>query len=192
MGLLFLNSLKGLRKKKIQMLGIVLLVMLSTGIYVSMQSALDRMENKYYSYLDEQHVEHISVDYFIDYSKEVSLEELNYLLNHQFKNISSDEKTVINTYKCFLEGNECNTYNSSLFDNPAFNYSLDNIFVKYEADLYIKNKRLDELVPKYDFDYELERSKALKEDDTYVKLLSYDEEKNINKAYLIEGKLPSE
>ena len=45
MGLLFLNSLKGLKKKKIQMLGIILMVMLSTGIYVTMNTALDRMED---------------------------------------------------------------------------------------------------------------------------------------------------
>ena len=43
MNLLFLNALKGLKRKKVQMLGIVLMITLSTGIYVAMNSALDRL-----------------------------------------------------------------------------------------------------------------------------------------------------
>ena len=54
MKLLFLNSLKGLKHKKVQMLGIILLVMLSTGIYTAMTSSLDRMEEEYYQYLEKQ------------------------------------------------------------------------------------------------------------------------------------------
>lgn len=186
MSLLFLNSLKGLKKKKIQMLGIVLLVMLSTGIYVAMSSALDRMEDKYYDYLESQNVEHISVDYYIDYSKEVTLDDLNYLLSNQLSNITDEERNTLNVYKAYLE---TGTYNP--FDNKAYNYLLDNIFIKYEADLYIKSKKIGELVPKYDFEYELERSKALKEGKSLLKVLPYDASKNINRAYLIEGKFPT-
>ena len=189
MKLLFLNSLKGLKKKKIQMLGIVLLVMLSTGIYVAMSSALDRMEDKYYEYLESQNVEHVSVDYLIDYSKEVTVDVLNYLLNNQFSNLSSEEKSIILGYKGYL--NNPTNESENPFNNTAYNYIIDNIFVKYGADLYIKEKKLSELVPKYDFEYELEKSKALKEDDTYLKVLPYNKDKNINKAYLVEGKLPT-
>ena len=191
MKLLFLNSLKGLRKKKIQMLGIALLVMLSTGIYVAMQSALDRMEDRYYNYLEEQHVEHLSVDYFIDYSKEVTEDNLKHLLDNELSNITDEEKQVIDTYKCYLNKTCKSKMGTNPFDSPSFNYMIDNIFVKYEADIYIKNSKLDELIPKYDFEYELEKSKALKQDDTYIKLLPYDENKNINKAYLIEGRFPT-
>lgn len=188
MRLLFLNSLKGLKKKKIQMLGIALLVMLSTGIYVSMSSSLDRMETKYYSYLEEQHVEHISVDYYIDYSKEVTYDDLNYLLNNQLSNLTEEEQSIIDTYSAYL--NPLVDIGINPFDNPAFSYMIDNIFMKYGADLYIKDKKIGELVPKYDFEYELERNKSLKEDDTYLKVIPYDEEKNINKAYLIDGRFP--
>ena len=190
MKLLFLNSLKGLKKKKIQMLGIALLVMLSTSIYVAMQSALDRMEDKYYDYLEEQHVEHISVDYFLDYSKEVTEDNLNYLLTNQLSNMTEEESQMINSYKCYLN-ETCRQTIENPFDNQSYNYMIDSIFVKYEADLYIKNIKIGELVPKYDFEYELERSKALKEDDTYLKVLPYNKDKNINKAYLIEGRFPT-
>ena len=57
MRLLFINALKGLKKKKIQMFGIVMMVMLSTAVYVGMNSAIDRLEKRYYNYLDEQNVE---------------------------------------------------------------------------------------------------------------------------------------
>lgn len=187
MKLLFINSLKGLKKKKIQMLGIILLVMLSTGIYVAMQSALDRMENKYYDYLEEQHVEHISVDYRIDYAKKVSKEEMNYLLNNELSNLTEEEQQIIDIYGLYLD----KKLDFNPFDNVGFNYMLDNIFVKYKADIYIKDRRIGDLVKKYDFEYELEKSKALKEDDTYLKVLPYDSEKNINKAYLIDGRFPT-
>ena len=189
MKLLFLNSLKGLKKKKIQMLGITLLVMLSTGIYVAMCSSLDRMEDKYYSYLEEQKVEHISVDYYIDYSKEVTLDDLNYLLENNFQNISEEERYVLENYKYYL--NPLIELLENPFNNPAYNYILDNIFTKYDADKYIKNKKLDELANIYDFEYELETSKTLKEEDTYIKLIPYNENKKINKAYLVEGNLPT-
>lgn len=192
MKLLFLNSLKGLKKKKIQMLGIALLVMLSTGIYVAMQSALDRMEDRYYSYLEEQHVEHISVEYNIDYQNDITSNDMDYLLNHQFSNLTEEERTQINMYMCAANIYSCTIdYVGNPFDNPSFTYIVDNIFQKYEADIYIKSKKLTALEDKYNFEFELEKSKSLKEDDTYIKLIPYNKDKNINKAYLVEGKLPT-
>lgn len=188
MNLLFLNSLKGLKKKKIQMFGITLLVMLSTGIYVAMSSALDRMETKYYNYLETQNVEHISADYFIDYSNELTYDELNNLLETKLNDLNSEEQEIINTYKAYLNPLIDMLYNP--FDNIGFNYMLDNIFNKYDANLDIKEKQLNLLAKQYDFEYELEESKSLKEGDTYLKVLPYNKDKNINKAYLIEGRLP--
>lgn len=186
MNLLFLNSLKGLKKKKIQMLGIVLLVMLSTGIYVAMSSALDRMENKYYDYLENQHVEHLSIDYVLDYEKEITLDEFNYLKENYFNNITLEEEFILNNYENYLINNEINP-----FENPAFIYMLRSLFTKYKADLYLQGKRLDLLKDKYDFEYALEVSKSYKEDETYLKILKYDENKNINIPYLIDGRMPS-
>ena len=70
MGLLFINALKGLKKRKVQMLGIVFCIMLSAGIYTAMNTAVDRLEDKYYSYLKEQNVEDFAFTPKIDYSKD--------------------------------------------------------------------------------------------------------------------------
>ena len=50
MKLLFINSLKGLKNKKIQMFGIIVMVLLSIAVYVGMNTAIDTLEDKYYSY----------------------------------------------------------------------------------------------------------------------------------------------
>ncbi|HPF83569.1 MAG TPA: ABC transporter permease, partial [Bacilli bacterium] len=186
MRLLFLNSLKSLKKKKIQMLGIILLVMLSTGIYVAISSALDRMEDKYYDYLETQRVEHISVDYNIDYKEEVTKEDLNYLKEHELSNLNDEEKTVIDRYSYYLDHKDTD----DLFTNLSYPYILGNVFVKHQANEYIEKNKMDYLAEKYDFEYEMARSKTLKADDTYLKVLRYDEKNNINKAYIIEGRLP--
>lgn len=192
MRLLFINSLKGLKKKKIQMLGIIMMVMLSTAIYVAMSVALDRMEDRYYNYLEEQNVEYLSVDSYVDYTKDVSVADLNDLLKNKLSVLSETELAVINTYKCVLDESICVIdYLVNPLDNPMFIYSISSIFEKYEADLYIKEKKIDTIKDKYDFYYELDRSKTLKEDDTYVKVIPYNESKKINKAYLLEGKLPT-
>lgn len=183
MKLLFINSLKGLKKKKIQMLSVILMVMLSTGIFVAMQSALDRMEDCYYKYLENQKVEHISIDYKIDYEKDISLEDLNYLKENNFKNLTDEESIIIDKYTCILES-ICE------IDNQAFIYMVNNIFEKYEADIYIKTKGIEKIKDKYDFEFELEKNKTTKQDDTYIKLIPYDENKKINKVYLVEGKMP--
>ncbi len=186
MGLLFLNSLKGLKKKKIQMLGIILMVMLSTGIYVTMNTALDRMEDSYYEYLDNQHVEYLSVDSYIDFTKDVSLNDLNYLLKNELSNLTNEEAQIIDTYKCSLNNN-CPL---DPFKDVSFSYVVDKVFKDHGADNYIKSNKIRSLQAKYDFDFELDRSKSLSIDGTYVKVLPYDENKNINKAYLVEGQLP--
>lgn len=192
MKLLFLNSLKGLKRKKIQMLGIILMVMLSTGIYVAMTSALDRMEEDYYNYLEEQNVEYLSVDTIIDYKKDITKEDMDYLLSHEFSNLTEEENSIIQAYICAANIESCAIcYNEDPFSNIAFSYQIDSIFQKYEADLYIKTKKLSSIQEKYDFEFELDRSKSLKEEDTYIKVLPYDPDKNINKAYLIEGRLPT-
>ena len=61
MRLLFLNALKGLKRKALQMIGLIVLIMTSTGIFTMMNSSLDRMENMSYDYIEEQQVEHVSL-----------------------------------------------------------------------------------------------------------------------------------
>lgn len=182
MRLLFLNALKGLRKKKVQMFGIIFLVLLSTAVYTGMNSAIDRLENKYYSYLDEQNVEDISVGVNIDYMRDLTVADVDYMLTTSLKDITDEEKIVIENYKALL-------------NNPTFNvnviYGTKAVFDKYDALSYIEKKKLDNLTEKYDFYYERELSKVVQNGKHLLKVIPYDQNKKINKAYLIEGSFPS-
>ena len=98
MKLLFLNALKGLKKKKVQMFGIIFMVMLSTAVYTGMNSAIDRLEDKYYSYLDEQNVEDISIGVNVDLMNDISVSDVDQLLNNELKFITNEEKIIINSF----------------------------------------------------------------------------------------------
>lgn len=184
MNLLFLNAFKGLKKKKVQMLAIILMVFLSTGIYTAMNSALDRLENKYYDYLDEQNVEDFSFVPVIDYSKDITLEELNTLEQNELKNTTIEEKQIINIYKsCLVKVNESCSQNLYM--------GIQGIFEKYSAQYSIGNKKIDALTNKYDFKYNIEYSKFVSDDKYMIKAIPYNKDKEINKAYLVEGKFPT-
>ena len=182
MRLLFINAFKGLRNKKVQMASIIFMVMLSTGIYSAMSMALDCMEDRYYNYLDEQNVEYLSVDVNIDYKKDVSDELIKKL---EEKDLNEEEKQIIYMYKQALYNDPNN-----LLESEIFKLQLDSIFSKYDILLDLKQEKLDSYKDKYNYDYELDKSKTLKEDKTYLKIIPYNKSKNINKAYLVEGSLP--
>lgn len=180
MRLLLLNALKGLRKKKVQMFGITMMILLSTGIYVAMNTALDRLENRYYHYLEEQNVEDISLGVKVDYEKDVALEDIEYLEEHQFAKITLQEKQLLELYK------------QSLKEKTKIDINLIKmLFMKYSANEYIENKLLKSLSKKYDFSYQLEESKTLMEEDKLIKVMPYLKDKKINKTYLIEGNYPT-
>lgn len=182
MKLLFLNALKGLKRKKIQMFGIIFMVMLSTAVYTGMNSAIDRLESKYYSYLDEQNVEDISLGINIDYMKDITSSDIDNMLNSSLKNITEEERFVIERYREFLK-------------QPSFDvniiYSAKAVFDKYDALNELEHKKLDNLKDKYDFYYEKELSKIIKDDKQMIKVIPYNKDKKINKVYLLEGKLPN-
>ena len=184
MKLLFINALKGLKKKKVQMLGIILMVMLSTGIYTSMNTALDRLEDRYYHYIDEQNVEDFSFSPVIDYAKDVTREELDNLYNKELSNITSDEKKIIDNYYDCLN-NQTEVCNQSLYIN------VKNIFEKYDAYIYIANKKIDTIVEKYDFRYQIEKAKIMTNNKYITKAIPYLPNKEINKTYLLEGSYPT-
>lgn len=181
MKLLFLNALKGLRKKKVQMFGIIFLVLLSTAVYTGMNSAIDRLEDKYYSYLDEQNVEDISVGVNIDYMRDLTVNDVEYMLTTSLKDITDEERMVIESYKALL-------------NYPTFNvnviYGAKAVFDKYDALSYIETRKLDNLTEKYDFYYERELSKVVQNGKHLLKVIPYNQNKKINKAYLIEGSFP--
>ncbi len=183
MGLLFRNAFKGLKRKKIQMFGIILLITLSTGIYVAMNTALDRLEDRYYNYLEEQNVENISGDVLVDYSKDVNLEDLEYLEEHELKEMTEEERELFDLYKTNIEYE-----NESIDVNLTTN--IEYLFTKYEANAYLEQKKLKPLQDTYRFDFEYERSKVVMDDDFIMKVIPYNADKKINKVYVREGKLP--
>ena len=134
MKLLLLNAFKGLKKKKIQMLGIVFLVLLSTAVYTGMNSAVDRLEDKYYSYLDEQNVEDLTVGVNIDLQKDFKQSDVDNMLKTSLKDATKEEKQVIYAYKEFLK-------------NPSFDvniiYSTLAVLNKYNALEPYEIKKLD-------------------------------------------------
>ncbi len=181
MQLLLLNALKGLRKKKIQMLGIIFMVMFSMAVYVGMNTAIDRLEERYYSYLEEQNVEELSVGVSIDYMTDVSQADLDYLLANQFVRATEEEKALLESYRTYL-------------NNPVYNigflYGIQSLFEKYDADIYLKTRVLDAYKEKYQYEYELERSKTVSDDKKLIKFLPYEKDNKINQLYLVEGRFP--
>lgn len=184
MNLLFLNALKGLKKKKVQMFGIVFMILLSTGIYTTMNTSLDRLEDRYYHYLDAQNVEHFSFVPVVNYEKDISLERLNALKENQFKEISEDDYKILSLYTT------CLSKDYTPCKSEKFDYMIDHLFQKYNAlDELVQNKA-DSIKEKYDFTYEREISKLSTEGKYSYKVISYDSEKKLNIPYIIDGKMP--
>lgn len=183
MGLLFRNAFKGLKRKKIQMFGIILLITLSTGIYVSMNTALDRLEKKYYDYLEEQNVENISGDVLLDYNNDVTIDNLNHLEENELKDMTEEERELFFYYKRNVEA-ENRDIDVNLLTNIQY------LFLKYEANVYLEEKKLSLLQDTYRFDFEYEKSKIVMDDDLIMKVIPYNKDKKMNKVYLRKGNLP--
>lgn len=181
MGLLFRNAFKGLRRKKMQMFGIIMMITLSTGIYVAMNTALDRLEKKYYEYLDEQNVENYSIDVIVDY-KTVSLEDLGHIKEHYLQQMSEEESQLVQIYESYLK------QEIDLNEDQLTN--IQYLFMKYKANVYLESKKLEALQEKYDFDFEYEPSKTLMDSEVIMKIIPYNPDKKINKVYLRSGHLP--
>ena len=181
MKLLLLNAFKGLKKKKIQMIGIIFMVVFSAAVYTGMNSAIDRLEDKYYSYLDEQNVEDITVSVNIDLTKDITSTDVDKILSTSMKDATDEEKNLMYAYKEFLK-------------NPSFDvnmiYSVQAIFSKYNALDNKEEEILDNLKDKYNFTYEKELSKTVQNGKHLIKVLPYNKDKKMNKVYLVKGKLP--
>jgi len=183
MGLLFRNALKGLKVKKVQMFGIIMMLTLSTGIYVAMNTALDNLEKSYYEYLDEQNVENVSLDVLVDYSKDVSVNDIDTMLNDYLTDITEEEKNIILSYKNMIK-------NNIKIEDEEFLSLIGRILTKYEANTYIESKKLKSIQDEYKFDFELESSKTLMDSEKIMKIIPYNSERTINKPYLRKGNFP--
>ncbi len=182
MKLLFLNTLKGLRRRKIQMLAIIVMVALSTGIYTVLNSAIDRMENRYYDYLEEGNVEEFSLVPVIDYKNDYTVSDLDRFRKNN-PNISSEENQMLDMYNMCLSGYK-------LCDDNFYSY-IGQIFRKYDFDTKVARQKLDSIKDKYNFDYEYQKSKVVNDDKYYIKAMPYIKNKKINKPYLVDGKFPT-
>lgn len=183
MELLFINSLKGLKKKKVQMLGIIVMVLLSAGIYTAMNSALDRLEDRYYHYLDEQKVEDFSFEPVIDYTKDITIDQLNQLKVTHLANITPEENQLLDLYQ------KCITTEPGFCTDTTY-MQIKYLFTKYSAIEEIVKPKLDALAIKYNLTYQMEYSKIISEEKYMVKAIPYNSDKSINIPYLIEGRFP--
>ena len=183
MGLLFLNALKGLKKKKVQMVGIIFCILLATGIYTAMSSALDRMEDRYHNYLREQNVEDFAFTPKIDYSKDYTVSEIEELKKNELKDIPENQMDIVNKYEM--------TIGISDFQNSDILYQyIDYIFNSNGANDKKLKEKVSPALEKYDFSYYKEISKVDTEDKKLYKAIPYDKNKNINIPYLVEGNMP--
>lgn len=164
------------------MFGIIVMVMLSMAVYVGMNTAIDRLETRYYDYLEEQNVEDVSVGVTIDYLKDITEEDLNYLLEHELKTITEEEQKLIDAYRLALQ--------NPVYDVQMF-YGIQNLFHKYDANVYLEKKVLDSLQEEHQYHYELQRSKTISDDKKLIKAIPYEADKKINKPYLVEGSYPT-
>ncbi len=180
--MLLLNAFKGLKKHKLQMLSIIVLIFLSTGIYTMMTTAVNRIENRYYSYLEEQNVEDFSFVLNMSYEKDFTSDEVMMYLNNELKDIDDNEKAIVYTYLSCLS-------NKTSICNDYLYYMVDNIFTNYNINSKKAKDTIDTLSKKYNFSYELKEEKLVIEDDTYIKILPKEDEK-IDIPYLIEGSFP--
>lgn len=183
MKLLLLNSFKGLKKKKIQMLGIIVMVMLSTGIYTTMNSAIDRIEDRYYHYLEENKVEHVSLEPNINYEKDVTPELVTSLRESAFAEATEEENQLLDMYT------SCLSYKSSMCTSNIY-LAIEQVFKKYDAHLEIANSKMSSLAGKYDFQYELQRTKIVTENNYTTNVMPYDTMKKLNLPYLMKGRFP--
>lgn len=185
MGLLFLNALKGLKKKKVQMIGIIFMVLLSTGIYTTMNVALDRLEDRYYAYLETQNTEHFSFSPVIDYQKDISLETVQNWTQNELKEMNEEDAKIVGAYQICLQKNY------DLCGSKSFEYALTATLQKYHVLDTIISSKLKPITEKYDFSYEQEEAKLSTVDQFTYKMIYYNPERKIDRPYVVEGTLPT-
>ena len=176
MDLLFLNALKGLKTKKVQMFCIVFCIILSTSIYTAMNLALDRMEDRYHNYLKEQNVEDFAFTLKVDYSKDYTKEEVQNLIENELKDLPQEQMQIVKQYQMTI----------GMQNVP----NLDNL---YQAIDYIFNnngandKKLEEKVSqtkeKYEFEYTKSYAKTMTDEKMLYQALIYDEDATIDIPY---------
>lgn len=183
MDLLFLNALKGLKSKKIQMIGIIFCIILSTGIFTAMNMALDRMEDRYHNYLKEQNVEDFAFVPKMDLSTAYTKQEIEDLKQNELKDIPKEQMEIINYYQM--------TIGMGNIPNKDALYSATEMIMNNYGATYDKVKEnIKETEKKYDFTASSEVSKIITNEKYLYKAIPYSKDKTVNVPYLIEGTFP--
>lgn len=185
MGLLFLNAFKGLKYKKVQMIGIIFCIILSTSIYTAMNTALDRMEDRYHNYLKEQNVEDFSFVPNIDYSKDYTKEEVQSLIENELKDTPTEQMELVLKYQMTI-GMEGIPNIDKLYE------TIDYIFNNNGANDKKLESKIEETKSKYDFEYTKQLAKVTTEEKLLHKAMIYDKDMTIDIPYLVEGNMPQE
>lgn len=179
MRLLFINSLSSLMKKKFQIIGIILLVFLSTSIYTMMSLSVDKMEDGYKKYKKDQNVEDLSLNVNIDYKSSYTYSDILNIKGTM--DFNEEEEFIINLYLV------CQSYRNCTND---FLKKVDIIFEKYNLNQEKKENILKEVSRKYRFNYEPTYSKIAQDDKYLYRVMPYISDKKINKPFLLKGNFP--
>ena len=54
----------------------------------------------------------------------------------------------------------------------------------------MNKRKVDQITKKYNFSYELERSKTINQKNKLLKIMPYSKNNKINKPYLVKGRFP--
>jgi putative ABC transport system permease protein len=183
MSLLLLNAIKGLRYKKVQMFGIIFCIILSTAIFTSMNTSLDRMEDRYKNYLIDQNVEDFSFVPKIDYSKDYTKQEVQDLLKNELKDLPDSQLSLVKQYYTTIGINN--------IPNIQGLYSaIDYIFNTNGANNKKLLEKINDTKLKYDFEYENQLCKVSTIEKNIFKSILYDKDSKIDLPYVIEGRMP--
>lgn len=183
MGLLFLNAFKGLKYKKVQMIGIILCIVLSTSIYTAMNIALDRMENRYHEYIKEQNVEDFAFVPNIDYATDYTKEEVQELLDTKLKDIPLEQKQLVMKYQMTIGMKDIPNI-ENLYE------AIDYIFNNNGANDQKLESKIAQTQDKYQFDYTKQVTKTATEENMLTLAIPYANDMKIDIPYLIEGAMP--
>ena len=158
--------------------------MLSTSIYTAMNLSLDRIEDRYHNYLKEQNVEDFAFTPKVDYSKDYSVEDIERIKQNELKDISDQEMEIVNLYELSLM--------SDMVPNKDQIYTaIDYIFNNNSVNDKLLEEKIKDTQEKYEFEYTKSYSKTMTDDKMLYKALIYDESENIDKPYIVSGRMPT-
>ena len=81
--LLFINSLKSLKEKKVILIILILIISLTVALSNAINLSLDSLENNYQNYLEQQNVEHVYLS-VINYYDRLKYSDIDFSLVDTF------------------------------------------------------------------------------------------------------------